>query len=165
MNLAVLSDSHDDWINLEWGVNQANDNNCELLIFLGDLIAPPGLEILRKFSGEIYYIWGNNEGEKMKITSLAIKLNIEHCDYWFEKEISGKKIVAHHWPRPIEIALESNLFDLVLCGHSHEWRLETKDKTILLNPGSIKGSNNNPGTMAIVNLENMHVTKLEKVNN
>lgn len=158
--MAVLSDSHDALSNLEWATKMANDNKCEVLLFAGDLVAPPGINVLRKFKGEIHMIWGNNEGEKMKITKLVDLLKIEHHDYWLECEFAGKKIVMHHWPRPIEIAAKSGLFDLAICGHTHEWRLENFENSVLLNPGSICQFSESRPSMAIVDLETMTVIKL-----
>lgn len=161
MNIAVLSDSHDAWINLEWAVRQANDFKCDHLIFLGDLISPPGIMILGEFKGETHMIWGNNEGEKMRITSLSNQYNIKHYDWWFEQEFSERKIVAHHWPRPMEIAFQSRLFDLSLFGHTHEWLLNNNGSSYLLNPGALCNSKDFKPSMAIVDLSNMEINKIE----
>ena len=161
MRLAILSDSHDAWGNLEWGVNIAMKNNCEVLLFAGDLVSPNGIEILREFSGEIHVIWGNNEGEKMKMTRMVSELKINHHDWWYEGEIGSKKIVMHHWPRPMEVAAQSQLFDLAICGHTHEWRLEKFNKTMLVNPGAICGSKSEKPSMAIVDLDTMEFSKFE----
>jgi len=161
MKLAVLSDSHDAWGNLEWAVQQAKENNCEVILFAGDLNAPPGCSILAKFEKEVNMIFGNNEGEKMGMTKLVNKLKINHHDWWFEGELGGKQIIMHHWPRPIEIAAQSQMFDLAICGHTHEWRLEKIGKTVLLNPGALIGYKE-PASMAIVDLETMEVNRLLK---
>ena len=68
MKIAITSDSHDNWTNLEKAVKAANFSKCEQLLFAGDLISPPGVAILEKFEGHVKFIWGNNEGERMGIT-------------------------------------------------------------------------------------------------
>jgi predicted phosphodiesterase len=49
MKIAILSDSHDDWGNLEKAVKIANDMSCKLLLFAGDLVSPPGIAVLKRF--------------------------------------------------------------------------------------------------------------------
>ncbi|MEK9171104.1 MAG: metallophosphoesterase family protein [Patescibacteria group bacterium] len=68
MKIAIMADSHDVWDNLEKAVARANKEKCELLLFAGDFIAPPGIPILEKFNGKIKFVWGNNEGEKVGLT-------------------------------------------------------------------------------------------------
>ena len=135
-----MSDCHDNWENLEKAVNHANDENCDILLYAGDLITPSGLQILTKFKGKVHTIFGNNEGEKYGYTKLAEKDSsiTLHGDV-FEDTIDGIKIFMNHYPRLAELAAKSGEFDLCIHGHDHKYKEEKVNDTILLNPGEIQG--------------------------
>ena len=147
MKLAIMSDSHDNWQNLEKAITRANEDNCEVLLFAGDLIAPPGVEILKKFKGIVNYIWGNNEMERVGITrSMDNTKNLKMCGDYFEGEIDHIKIFMSHQPKYAELAAKSGIFNLCIHGHDHTYHDEVIGSSILLNPGEIFGyKSGNPG--------------------
>jgi putative phosphoesterase len=160
MKIAVMSDSHDNWKNLEEVVDMANQKNCEVLLFLGDLIAPPGIKILEKFNGEAKFVWGNNEGERVGITRKMDALGkIELCGNTFEGELGGVKMFMSHFPRISELVAKSGEFDLCLCGHTHKYREEKIGDCLLLNPGAIQGFKTQ-ATFVIFNTSNRKVEKV-----
>lgn len=140
MKLAIISDAHDNWANLEKAVQISNEAGCEVLLFAGDLIAPPGIAVLEKFNGSVKIVWGNNEGEKVGISQLCAKSkNVELCGDVFEGELGGVRIFMNHYPRLAELTAQSGEFDLCICGHTHEYRQEQVGKCWLVNPGEVQG--------------------------
>ena len=68
MKIAIISDSHEHWDNLRHAINLAN-KNCDVLLFSGDLMAPGnGLAALKTFNGPVHMVFGNNDGDKYKLT-------------------------------------------------------------------------------------------------
>jgi len=140
MKVAIMSDSHDRWDHLERAVEQANTVGCELLLFAGDLIAPPGLAVLEKFAGAVKFVWGNNEGERMGMTrKMDASEKIELCGDIYEEVVDEVRIFMNHYPRFAELAAKSGEFDLCIFGHTHQYFLEKVGKTLLVNPGEIQG--------------------------
>jgi putative phosphoesterase len=161
MKIAIISDSHDNWEVLEKAVNIANENNCEVLLFAGDLIAPPGISVLEKFNGKIKYVWGNNEGERLGITRKMDNSNkIELCGNIYEGQIDNIKIFMNHYPRISELAAKSKEFDLCIHGHTHIYGEENVGNTLLLNPGEIQGIKGKP-SFVIFNTETKSTEKIE----
>ena len=92
-----MSDSHDRRENLEKAIEIANKENCQYLLFAGDLIAPPGIAILEKFEGKVKLVWGNNEGEITGIINkIANSKNIELADDVYTETVDGVKIFMNH---------------------------------------------------------------------
>lgn len=139
MKIAILSDSHDHYHNLQRAIDYSNELGCEYLLFAGDLVAPGnGAAILANFAGTVHFIFGNNDGEEFGMAKQFDKYdNLNIAGKWLEIELSSKKIFMNHYPRLAEIALQSGLFDLVVYGHDHETKLQKTDNGILLNPGSL----------------------------
>jgi len=150
MKIAIMSDSHDRWDHLESAINIANQNQCEYLLFAGDLIAPPGISILEKFAGKVIFIWGNNEGEKMGMTRMMdASEKITLHNYVYEGVIDQIKIHMNHYPEPEHDAASSDKYDLCVFGHTHETHQETIGNTLLVNPGEIQGYKTGKSTFMI----------------
>ena len=162
MEISIMSDSHDNWVNLESAVLISNENGCEYLLFAGDLIAPPQLAILEKFSGKVKLVWGNNEGERVILTRMmAASEKIELYGDIFEGEICGIKIFMNHYPRIAELAAKSGEFDLCVFGHTHEYVESKIENTILVNPGEIQGYKTGKASFIIFDTETRSVNKIE----
>lgn len=161
MKIAIMSDSHDNWENLASAIKVANENGCETLMHAGDLIAPPGVAILEQFNGKVYFVWGNNEGEKLGMTRLIdksdkITLEGDIC----EIEIDKLKIFMNHYPRNTELAALSGQFDLCIHGHTHIYREDKFGDTILVNPGEIQGYRTGTSTFIIFDTTDKSVRKV-----
>jgi putative phosphoesterase len=162
MKIAIMSDSHDNWAKLTEAIGIANKEDCTHLLFAGDLIAPPGIVVLEKFNGKIHFVWGNNEAEKVGITrkmDASEKITLEGDI--FESEIHGVKVFMNHYPRIAELAAKSDEFDLCIYGHTHEYREEKINDTILINPGEIQGYLTGNSTFIIFDSQ---ARKVKKVN-
>jgi len=162
MKISIMSDSHDNWVNLEKAVQISNENSCEYLLFAGDLIAPPQLEILEKFIGKVKLVWGNNEGERVVLTKMmAASVKIELNGDIFEGELGGIKIFMNHYPRIAELAAKSKEFDLCIFGHTHEYVESKIENTILVNPGEIQGYKTGTASFVIFDTESKGVEKID----
>jgi putative phosphoesterase len=141
MKIAIMSDSHDNWANLEKAIAIANEQACEYLLFAGDLIAPPGIAVLNKFNGKIKFVWGNNEAERVGITRKmdATEGKIEMCGDIYEDTLDGVRVFMNHYPKIGELAAKSGDYDLVIFGHTHEYQEDKVGPCLLLNPGEIQG--------------------------
>jgi uncharacterized protein len=161
MKIAIMSDSHDNWAKLREAIEIANKEQCTHLLFAGDLIAPPGIAVLEKFNGKMHFVWGNNEAEKVGITrkmDASEKITLE--DNIFESEIHGVKIFMNHYPRISELAAKSGEFDICIHGHTHEYREEKINNTLLINPGEIQGYLTGSSTFIIFDCQTKGVQKV-----
>lgn len=160
MKIAIMSDSHDRWDLLDKAVESANQENAEVLLFAGDLIAPAsGVKFLSGFTGDTHFIFGNNDGDKFKLTSFMLEKGITAHSPNFEGEFEGKKIFMDHYPRAAEIAAKSGEFDVCIYGHNHLYRLDKVGETILLNPGAILGDKEK-SSFAFLDTDSMEVKRV-----
>lgn len=161
MKIAIMTDSHDRWENLEKAVEIANKEGCEFLLFAGDLIAPPGIPVLEKFNGKVKFVWGNNEGERMGMTrKLDASERIELCGDVFEGSLGGISIFMSHYPRVAELAAKSGEFSLSIYGHTHGYKEEVIGSCLLLNPGEIQGSKTGKSDFVIFDTETKKARRL-----
>lgn len=160
MKLAIMSDSHENWPVLERAIAKANEEGCEVLLFAGDLIAPPGIPVLEKFNGSIKFVWGNNEMERVGITrKMDAAEKMEMCGDYFEGEFDGVRVFMNHYPKFVELAAKSGDYDLVIHGHTHEIREEKFGKCLLVNPGEIQGYKTKQSTFMIFDTGTKEITR------
>lgn len=162
MKIAVVSDSHDHWKNLTKAVSLANQAGCECMLHAGDLIAPPGIAILKEFQGVAYFVWGNNEGERVGITRQIDQAeNLLLAGDVFDMELGGIRVFMSHYPNIAQLAWQTNNYDLVVYGHDHQYHTEKKDDRVLLNPGEICGYKTGLASFVVFDTQTKAVEKIE----
>jgi putative phosphoesterase len=139
MKIAIVSDIHDNVWTLKAALARVHDANH--LICCGDICSTFIISLMAEgFSGPIYIVEGNNEGDWRRITQQAARYSHIHlCGEFFQDEIDGKRIAANHYP---DIALpiaQSGKYDLVCYGHNHSFAIEQRGSTLTINPGALLG--------------------------
>lgn len=135
MRIAIASDSHDNWKNLKQAITVANERECQYFLFAGDFIAPAGLQNFKYFSGQVEMVWGNNEGNQYGFAERMKELpNIQMNGILYEGVLDGTRIFMNHYPKISELAAKSGDYDLCIYGHSHNYKEEILNGTLLLNP-------------------------------
>ena len=90
----------------------------------------------------VYIVWGNNDGDRLMITSNAEAYkSITLCGEYARLELDGTRIFVTHYPGIAESVADSADYDLVCYGHDHTQAKKEISDTILLNPGEIMGLN------------------------
>ncbi len=147
MRIAILSDTHDHIPNLRSAVIYCNAYGVQMMIHCGDLISPFMLIELAEFSGAVHLIYGNNVGDQHLISqSCGTKYaNITHHGTLGAVEAGGVKFAFNHYPQLARgIALQGS-FDVVCCGHTHNYIVEKIGECLLVNPGDLHGGKKQPG--------------------
>ncbi|WP_457572885.1 YfcE family phosphodiesterase [Desulfolithobacter sp.] len=147
MLIAIVSDSHDMIPNLHRAVSLANREGAEVMIHCGDLISPFMLSQLRRFQGQVHLIYGNNAGDQHLISSRcqAMFENIRHHGLQGEIEVDGLRIGFIHYPETALGLACTGKYDVVCCGHNHEYQVERIGNCLLVNPGDLLGKEDIPG--------------------
>lgn len=147
MQIAVMSDSHDNIWKLRKALGIIKSKNCAHIIHCGDFVAPFMFKELAAAGIPVHCVFGNNDGDKHLLTRFAIESNglITLNSIIGELDADGFKIgFTHEWPVAQGLA-STGKYKLVCFGHSHQYALKYIGATILLNPGDIMGKDDDPG--------------------
>lgn len=149
--IAILSDTHDQIANLRAAISYCNANTVTKVIHCGDLISPFMLKELANFSGETHLIYGNNAGDQHLISSRCGDQfpTIIHHGIMGDIHYCGLHIGFVHYPEMAIGLASQELFDVVCCGHDHQYHIRQYGKTMLLNPGSLLGDDDQAGFMVL----------------
>lgn len=136
MKIAIISDIHDNSVNLEKCLKWCRENNIKELICCGDVTNSETLEFLsKKFTGKIHLVKGNMEIYNEK--EVERYDNIKYYGRVGRAEINGKNVGICHEPYLIDYAVKRGLCDIIFYGHTHEPWIEKQDGITTVNPGTL----------------------------
>jgi len=139
MKVAIVSDIHDNIWSLEDTLSRISD--CDLLLVLGDIVAPFSLaQIAKGFAGPVHVVWGNNDGDKVLLVRNAtahdnVTIHGEYADI----KVDGVRIAMTHYPAIAAAVAAGGAYDLVCYGHDHARRISVVEGTLVVNPGEVMG--------------------------
>ncbi len=162
MRLGVLSDSHDDLVNLEIALADYRRRGISQLIHCGDLIGAATARLLAGF--ELIYVDGNMDREAAEIYRTLRELDPHNIALpTFEGEIAGVSIAVTHGDDPGELArvIRSGIHRFVFTGHTHRRRDETIGSTRVFNPGALGGLQFESRSYSVVDLASGEIETIE----
>ena len=140
MRVGIISDSHDDIINVKQAIKIFNQYGVEYVIHAGDYIFPGIVLEFKNLNKSIKFIgvFGNNDGEKFGLVksfnTIGGNLMGDFGELRIEDEIFG---VYHGTNEDIKkTCLLANYYDVLICGHTHIKDNRKINRTQILNPGS-----------------------------
>ena len=133
MKIGIVSDTHDNLPRIAAAVELLSAAGAEALIHAGDFIAPFSVKALLEFPGEVYGVFGNNDGEKA-----GIKRIWKHVFYGpYLLELGGLRILVAHEEEALSRAPYDDV-DVRIFGHNH--KAEIRDgRPLDINPGTAAG--------------------------
>jgi putative phosphoesterase len=138
MRIGILSDIHDHLANLATAIAFLNEQQAETLICCGDLCSPFVVDELKKFSGPVHIVFGNNDADLFRITRKCDARVQAHGEL-LEIDLAGRRIAVNHFDNIARPIARSGLYDLVCFGHNHRVSLSRIGETLALNPGPVMG--------------------------
>lgn len=162
MQIAIISDIHNNELNLKKVLDFCAEKKIEKIICCGDLASQETLDFLcDSFAGEIFYTFGNMDNDHLRNFEFVPEYkNAKLFKDFGETEIAGKRIAFIHFPNVAKKLAATEKYDFVFFGHTHKpWvsyaeasEDQGKKKCTLLNPGNVTGDLY-PPTFAIWNTE------------
>lgn len=148
VRVAVLSDTH----GLLRREVVAELQDCTHILHAGDIIRETDLDELRLY-GNIYAVRGNNDVWQPGLRDLAGILRFS---------IAGVSFLMTHDPWDVPRDLEG--VQVVICGHTHKYRMEEIDGRLWLNPGSCgRARFGGDVTMAKMLLRDRKVLRVDRI--
>ena len=145
MKIGVISDTHDHVAKIKQAVDIFNRQRVDFLVHAGDFIAPFSLNPFAKLTCDWRGVFGNNDGEREGL--------IKKCGGKIEPppifvEFAGKTMGVVHQFAPVAA-------DIIICGHTHEPRIEQQKDKLIINPGEVCGWLTTKSSLVILDLDNL----------
>ncbi|CAB49554.1 metallophosphoesterase [Pyrococcus abyssi] len=154
MKVGIMSDTHDNLPAIRLAVDFFNKEKVDLVIHAGDYVAPFVARELSKLNAPLRGVFGNNDGER---EGLKEKLGIK--DEILTLNLDDLKVIVLHGTdeRIVEALAKSQLYDIVIRGHTHRHRIQEVGRTIVVNPGEVCGYLTGVKSVAILNTKEREV--------
>ena len=155
MKIAIVSDSHDNLVNIERGLKMIEERGIANGMHLGDYCAPFAIELFAKSGIQWKGVWGNVDGDKLKCYQRVQPygtMDLAEGDFR-EILVEGRTLFLTHYPEIARIAALSKKFDAVFHGHTHIAVQEMVENTLLANPGELCGARYGEPSFAIYDTE------------
>ncbi len=165
MEIAVLSDTHNNLKGAEGALNIVRKKGLKTIIHCGDITGPETVALFKDF--DAYFALGNMDGDYNALSNAVKPMFGEgKIAPFLEIELDGVRLAAcHGHTRTLDRLIESEKYDFVFHGHTHRRRDETvagaSSTTRIVNPGALGGLKAQPRSFCIVNLETRAVQFIE----
>ncbi len=140
MKIAVISDSHDNFANIETFLLWIKDNPVDLIIHCGDIASAEAvMQLANGFVGPLHFVYGNAcfqeeiESKCKKIKNVFLHGKIGTL------ELDGKKFAFCHFPDLARDLAMENDYQVIFHGHTHKPWEEKLNDCLILNPGTLAG--------------------------
>ncbi|MFP4514688.1 MAG: metallophosphoesterase family protein [Parcubacteria group bacterium] len=139
MKIAIISDIHDNLVNLNKFINWANNNDVNVIFCTGDLTNEESARKLAKdFNKNIYIISGNAELYDPQV--FHDYNNTHHLGETGIISLADTKFGLCHEPHFIHELIEKRPdLDIIFYGHTHKPWIEKRGQTRVVNPGTLAG--------------------------
>lgn len=178
MKIAIISDIHNNTVNLKKVLDYCGRGKIGTIICCGDLASKDTLDFLcDNFSGTVHYTFGNmDEGQLRDVITwtfdVQVYKNVTLYKNFGELDVvagpllrsvpaATRKIAFVHFPDVAKKLCMTGKYDFVFYGHTHKpWSSEASaketrgsKKCTMLNPGNVAGDIY-PPTFAVWETEN-----------
>ena len=137
MKIAIVSDTHNNWINFEKAIRWIKKEKIQLILHCGDITSQLMIDDAQKlFKKEIKFVKGNGDYD---LPTLPEKLEIEIEGASANAPATRRKIGFVHFPAEAKKMAQSGKYDLVFYGHTHRAWDEKVGNCHMINPGELAG--------------------------
>jgi uncharacterized protein len=156
MKIGIMADTHDNLPNIKKAVNVFNQEKIDLLLHAGDFVSPFTARELKNIRCPFTGVFGNNDGDRLFLLDQFQKIGPIYPEP-YKTNIDGKEIIMFHKNDVIADLAKSQVYDIIIYGHTHQVDFYTEGKTRLINPGECGGWLTGKSTIAILELTNLSV--------
>jgi putative phosphoesterase len=156
MLIGSISDTHDNLPQIEKAVKYLNTAKVRLVLHAGDYCSPFTITKFTVLNCNLIGVFGNNDGDHELLKKrFSETTNCTVHDRFTQVNIDGYKIALLHGDQEelLNALINSEYFNAIIHGHSHNKNIENHGKTLAINPGEVCGYLTGKSTIAIIDTD------------
>ena len=139
MLIGVTGDTHNNLKNISKICSIFNEVNPSFVIHTGDITLPKSIKAFSELKMTLIGVFGNNDiEEKKELIAESKKYNFKLYEEPLFIEKHNFKIAVVHHPELINEKMTKDM-DFILHGHTHRYRSEEVNNSLIFNPGECAG--------------------------
>ena len=161
MRIGVVSDTHNNLKNIDRLISLFNGEKVSFVIHTGDITNVTSLEKFSKLDSKLVGVYGNNDRNEIGLKEAADNNNFLFSEPPNIISLYHKNIAIFHEPDFIDDFLSQNKnIDIVIHGHTHRYRNETKKGVLFFNPGESAGMLAGNNAIGILDLKSQETRRI-----
>ena len=161
MQIGVVSDTHNNLKNIDKIISLFNEEKVDLVIHTGDVTNANSLEKFSKLKCKLIGVYGNNDRNEKGLKEVASKYDFIFQEPPNSINLQNRNVVIFHEPDLIDDFLIKNEgIDIVIHGHTHRYRKETKYNTLIFNPGESAGMLQGKNSVGVIDLKDLSIERI-----
>jgi len=156
MLIGLISDTHDNLPAVERAVKRLNEEHVALVLHAGDYVAPFVISRFKQLRARLIGVFGNNDGDHELLRKrFGETRNCEVRGLFAEVKVDAFKIALLHGDDSelLNSLIGCECFDAVVHGHAHSTGVQSRGKTLIINPGEVCGYLTGNSTIALLDTE------------
>ncbi|MEM2995213.1 MAG: metallophosphoesterase [Candidatus Bathyarchaeia archaeon] len=152
MLVGLMADTHDNLPLIDKAVERLNAEAVGLVLHAGDYIAPFVIPKFMELKAKLIGVFGNNDGDRELLKKrFSENANLEIRGNFAEITVNNRKIALLHGNEEelLKSLVKSEVFDVVVYGHTHKAEISRNGKTLVVNPGEVCGYLSGKSTIAL----------------
>lgn len=158
MLAGVISDTHDAILEVRNAIKLFKEKKVGAIIHAGDFTSQDTAREFLSSGIPLFAVMGNNDARKGGPADISHG-SIKEPPYYLI--LDNRSILIIHDERTIDLAKESGIVDVIICGDTHKPRNEKINRALVLNPGEGSGLMNGKPTVALLDLEKIKAEIIE----
>jgi hypothetical protein len=150
MKIGIMADTHDNLPNIKKSVNLFNQEKVDLVFHAGDFVSPFTARELKNIKCPFTGVFGNNDGDRQFLLNQFKDIGPIYPEP-YKTKIDGKEIIMFHKNDVINDLAKSQVYNVIIYGHTHQVDSFKEGKTTVINPGECGGWLTGESTIAILN--------------
>jgi len=162
--VGLISDTHDQLSMIDKAIKVFNSENVELVLHAGDYVSPFVIPRFRALKSRLIGVFGNNDGDHEFLKRKFSEDNhLEIRGNFAKLVLDGVKIALLHGNEEelLNALIDTEGFDIVVHGHSHEADIHRKGKSLIVNPGELCGYLTGRSTIGLLDTEKLEAKIVE----
>ena len=161
MLVGVVSDTHNNQKNIDKIISIFNQEKVDFVIHTGDIASSKALERFSQLNCKLIGVYGNNDREEIGLSEVADRYNFKFQEPPYPIVIQERSIVIFHEPDQIDCYLKKNKdIDIILHGHTHRYRNESKNGVLIFNPGESAGMLKGRNALGFIDLKKLVIKRI-----
>ncbi|MBI4971439.1 MAG: metallophosphoesterase [Candidatus Omnitrophica bacterium] len=158
MLVGVISDTHDAILEVQNAIKFFKAQKVGAIIHAGDFTSPATAKEFLCSGVPFFAVLGNSDARKMGPADISHGA-IKEPPYYLI--LDNRSILIIHDEKTVNLGKESTLVDIIICGNTHNSRIEKMNRALILNPGEGSGLMNGKPTVALLDLSKLQAKIVE----
>jgi len=164
MKIGIISDTHDNLLQIKKAVTLFNREKVDLVLHAGDFTSPFTALGFKNLHSPFIGVFGNNDGDKLYLREKFKEIGKIFPPPYISL-LNDQRTIMLHREKLIDALIESRKYNIIIYGHTHHVDLRKINNSLVINPGECGGWLTGVSTVALLQIKDLSAKIINLENN